>query len=81
MDIKRLKKEDIDTKDIFEMPARSRILFAQDGLEKIRSIDQTIEIYGKYTARELVDLTHRKSTPWEMSGKGQHRDEVIEKIL
>lgn len=47
-----------------ELPARSRILFAKDGAEKLRSIDQTIQKYGKYTAGALVDLTHRTGSPW-----------------
>lgn len=47
-----------------EMPARSRILFAKDGAEKLLSIDKTIETYGKYAAGALVDLTHRPGAPW-----------------
>lgn len=47
-----------------ELPARSRILFAKDGSEKLRSIDQTIQKYGKYPAGTLVDLTHRAGSPW-----------------
>lgn len=47
-----------------ELPARSRILFARDGMEKLRSIDRTIERYGNYTARALVSLTHRPGSPW-----------------
>lgn len=47
-----------------EMPAKSRILFAKDGAEKLRAIDQTIKKYGKYTAGTLVSLTHRKGSPW-----------------
>lgn len=47
-----------------ELPARSRILFAEDGAEKLRSIDRTIRKYGKYTAGALVDLTHREGSPW-----------------
>lgn len=49
---------------IKEMPARSRILFAEDGAEKLSSIDATIQKYGSYTAGALVDLTHRKGSPW-----------------
>ena len=49
---------------IKELPARSRILFAKDGAEKLRSIDQTIQKYGKYTAGALVDRTHRAGSPW-----------------
>ena len=47
-----------------ELPARSRILFAKDGAEKLRSIDQTIQKYGRYTAGTLVDITHRSGSPW-----------------
>lgn len=47
-----------------ELPARSRILFAKDGAEKLHSIDQTIQRYGKFTAGALVDRTHRAGSPW-----------------
>lgn len=47
-----------------ELPARSRILFAKDGAEKLHSIDKTIQKYGKYSAGELVELTHRPDSPW-----------------
>ncbi len=50
--------------DVRELPARSRILFAKDGAEKLRSIDKTIEKYGKYAAGALVDFTHRTGSPW-----------------
>lgn len=47
-----------------ELPARSRILFAKDGAEKLRSIDETIQRYGSYPAGALVELTHRPGSPW-----------------
>ena len=47
-----------------ELPARSRILFAKDGAEKLCSIDETIQRYGKYSAGALVELTHRPGSPW-----------------
>nr|DAG39526.1 MAG TPA: hypothetical protein [Bacteriophage sp.] len=47
-----------------ELPARSRILFAKDGAEKLSSIDRTIQKYGKYTAGALVAFTHRAGSPW-----------------
>lgn len=62
--------KDIDSKDVFEMPAKSRIIFAEDGTEKIISIDKTLKKYGGLTASELVDLTHRKEKPWSKSFKG-----------
>lgn len=69
--------EEILSEGIDEMPSKSRIIFAEYGIEKISSIDETIEKYGKFSAGELVDLTHRKDTPWEVSGKGEYRDEII----
>ena len=70
--------EDIDTTDLYEMPSRSRILFAEDGISKIKSIDETIEKYGSFSAGDLVDLTHRQLTPWDISGRGQYVDKIIE---
>lgn len=62
--------EDIDSKNISEMPAKSRIIFAEEGTEKILSIDKTLKKYGTLTASELVDLTHREDTPWFKTFKG-----------
>lgn len=61
--------KDIDSKNIFEMPSRSRILFAENGTEKVLSIDKTLKKYGGLTASELVDLTHKQSSPWSVSYK------------
>ena len=59
------EKTNIDSSNISEMPAKSRILFAEDGLEMIQSIEGTLKKYGLLTASELVDLTHKKNTPWD----------------
>lgn len=61
------EEDDIDSKYISEMPAKSRISFAEHGIEKILSIEKTLEKYGEMTASQLVDLTHRKNTPWSIS--------------
>lgn len=52
------------TTDVGEMPAKSRILFARGGLDKLISINRTVEKYGALSARELVELTHRADSPW-----------------
>lgn len=62
------EKENINS-SVPEMPAKSRILFAEDGTEKIISIDTTLKEYGHLTAGQLVDLTHRESTPWSKTPK------------
>ena len=59
----------IDSIHISEMPAKSRILFAEDGTEKMMSIDKTLKTYGDVSASELVDLTHRENAPWAQSSK------------
>lgn len=63
------ENEDIDNEGITEMPAKSRILFAEDGVEKISSIERTLKKYGELTAAELVRLTHQDDTPWSKSNK------------
>lgn len=62
------EEDDIYT-TVSEMPAKSRILFAEDGTEKIISIDATLKRYGQLTAGQLVDITHRKNTPWTVTKK------------
>ena len=46
------------------MPSKSRIMFAEDGTEKIISIDRTLKKYGKLSASRLIEITHRQDTPW-----------------
>jgi uncharacterized phage-associated protein len=60
-----------------KMPIRSRILSSSDGLNKIMSIDKTLEKYAKYDAKYLVDLTHQEQTPWSKSGAGNKRNQEI----
>lgn len=69
---------DIDTTGIKEMPSRSRILFAEDGIEKINSIDDTLEKYGNFSANQLVHLTHKDLIPWDMAGRGTQQYVVID---
>lgn len=57
-------KDSIIKTDVNELPARSRILFAANGADKLRSINQTIKKYSHLSAGALVDLTHREGTPW-----------------
>lgn len=74
---KEIEKENIDATDIYEMPSRSRILFARDGVLKIKSIDDTLDKYGILSTTELVDLTHKKNTPWYLSGQGSFINKII----
>ncbi len=49
-----------------EKPARSRILFAQDGIEKLAVIDDTLRKYGYLSSTALVNITHTSGSPWDM---------------
>ena len=64
------EKKDIDSENISEMPAKSRILFAEYGTEKLISIEKTLKKYGNLSAADLVDLTHKDNAPWSKSFKG-----------
>lgn len=61
---------DIESDSKYEMPSKSRILFAEYGTEKIISIENTLNKYGNLSASELVKLTHKENTPWDRTPKG-----------
>lgn len=75
------EEEDIDVTGVHEMPSRSRILFAEDGITKVKSIDETIDEYGSLTANELVDITHKAYPPWDKAGRGEEKDKIIDKEI
>lgn len=64
-----------------EMPARSRILFARDGIEKLVSINKTIEKYGGFTPGTLVSLTHRDGSPWSRVDHSQPYQVVPDELI
>lgn len=59
------------------LPIRSRIIASEEGLKKILSIDKTLEKYGKYSAHQLVDITHNSYSPWSQAGAGVTQYEEI----
>lgn len=71
---------DIQT-GVKELPARSRILFAKDGAKKLCSIDQTIQKYGKYTAGELVNITHTHGAPWSHVDSTKPYQEIPDELI
>lgn len=66
-----LEDTNINTIDVMELPAVSRILFAKMGLKKFMYINKIINNYGDYTASQLVDITHKKDTPWDKTFIGE----------
>ncbi|MCQ2070947.1 MAG: hypothetical protein MJZ68_07435 [archaeon] len=53
------------------MPAKSRIMFSEDGPEKVRSIDGSLDRYRVLTTEALVGLVHGDDTPWAVTDGGK----------
>ena len=70
--------EDIYCSKSRRLPSKSRILFAENGVKKAYSIDETLKKYGRLSANRLVSITHRANTPWTLSGAGKEKNRVIE---
>lgn len=64
-----------------QMSSQSRIIASKNGLKKLLSIEKTINKYGKYTASELVELTHKKNTPWKKTSSGLISNKLIKDEL
>ena len=65
---------DISQNEKLRLPARSRILFAAEGNEKLISIGNTLKNYGALSITQLIELTHGKDTPWYITKEaGHHR--------
>ena len=47
----------------------SRILFASDGVKKLGCIIKVIEKYGEKNGDDLIEITHKDSSPWDVSYK------------
>lgn len=67
--------------DYAKMPARSRILFAEDGIEKIAYINATLEKYSCLSAAELVNITHVAGGPWDSVEKDGPYAEIPDSII
>ena len=67
--------------DYEKMPARSRILFAEDGISKIMHIDETLAKYSGLSATELVNITHVIGGPWDSVEKDSLYVEIPDSII
>ncbi|MCR4568378.1 MAG: DUF4065 domain-containing protein [Pseudobutyrivibrio sp.] len=63
------------------LSAKSRILFACDGIEKLEIIDRVIENYKGHTAAELVSLTHTLGGPWDVTDKSTSYAEITDETI
>ena len=72
--------QDIES-DVSNMPALSRILVAEDGVEKMDSIETTLKKYGDLSASELVSITHRNDSPWSKTYRDSRKCEIKRKTI
>ena len=56
------QQEIIEKQERLELPWESRILFSEKGIEKVHSINETLEKYGGLSAWKLVEITHKEDT-------------------
>lgn len=67
--------------DVKLMPAKSKILFAKNGFDKLKSIEKSIEKYGKYSASELVEITHRNGSPWSYVDSSKPYQTITDELI
>lgn len=67
--------------DITESIAKSRILLLPDGMEKIGSIEETLEKYEKCSASDMVAITHAKGSPWDMKDASKYYQVIDDELI
>lgn len=51
----------IDRQERLELPRECRILFSENGIEKVRSINETLKKYGKFSQAEILKIGSSKN--------------------
>lgn len=75
------EEKDINSNKTLEMPAKSRLLFAKDGIEKTYSIERTLEKYKNSTVADLIKLTHKDKTPWTETFTGKIYEPILDETI
>ena len=74
-------EEIIEKQEHMKIPLESRILFAENRVQKVWSIDETLKKYGGLPASKLVNITHKEGSPWEKSYKGDMYGEISDECV
>lgn len=69
-----------NTQDI-HLPLRSRIMFTVNGISKAISIDKTLDKYCSYSAKQLVELTHKVGSPWDMTNSKSFNNIISDETI
>lgn len=71
----------IDSENVFELPARSRIMFAKDGISKLMNIEKTLNKYKELSSIDLQKIIRRDSTPWSVTNlNSEIKNDTIKKF-
>lgn len=62
-------------------PIKSRIIFSEDGLKKIGSIDRTLKKYEGVATNDLISFTHRDGTPWSVTDRSVPYAEITDESI
>lgn len=74
-------EEIIEKQEELRLPSESRILFAEDGINKLFSISKTLEKYGDLSASKLVKITHTKDSPWDKAYNEKQCNMLLDEII
>lgn len=81
---KRKRDIDIDeisaTRDSDDSDA-SRILYSFQGSDKLAAIERTLDKYSSFSAPDLVNITHKKDSPWSKVYDGESFKEIPKDII
>lgn len=69
------------TVDLDSYTTRQRIIFSDDGFDKLRIIDEVLEEYGELSADRLVDLSHKEGTAWSTWDRETMNYEITDELI
>lgn len=76
-----VKKSDNLTVDLDSYTTRQRIIFSNDGIDKLRIIDEVLEEYGELSADSLVNLSHKEGTAWSTWDRETMNYEITDELI
>lgn len=60
---------------------RQRIIFSEDGLDKLEIIDEVINLYKEKTPKELVTISHEDGSAWDSWDKQTRNFEITDEAI
>lgn len=73
--------EKLKCKEELKLALKSRIYNSEDGLKKAKVVDYILEKYKDCTARDLVNITHKKDSPWDKVYDASNFNEIPDELI